>query len=127
MILLNYGHPLTEEQVARVAALAGETPEMRSLAAHADRSRPMKELARELVDAAELTSAEWQTVTLLVNPPGLVPLALALVAEMHGRCGYFPAILNIRPATGTIQLYEVAEIVSLQQLRDEARVRRNDA
>ncbi len=53
------------------------------------------------------------------------PLALALIAELHGRCGYFPPILNIRPAPGALPpSYDVAEIVNLQALRDTARGRR---
>ncbi|MFN3763696.1 MAG: CRISPR-associated protein Csx15, partial [Anaerolineae bacterium] len=49
----------------------------------------------------------------------------ALLAELHGRCGYFPAMLRVRPVPGsTPPRYEVAEIVNLQMLREEARKRR---
>jgi hypothetical protein len=57
-----------------------------------------------------------------VNPPALAPLALALIAELHGRCGGFPAMLNVRPVAGAIPTrYEVAEVVNLQTVRDAAR------
>ena len=125
MILLNYAHPLTEAQRAQVAALAGAEPQVRDIPAHVDRSLPLARVAAALADAAALTAEAWQTEPLLLNPPALAPVALALVAELHGRCGYFVPILNVRPIVGaTPPRYEVAEIVALQQLRDDARGRR---
>lgn len=124
-LLLNYAHPLTEAQHAQTVALLGAEPELRELAAHADRSRPIAEVARELADAAGLSTSEWQTTPLVLNPPALAPLALALIAELHGRCGGFPAILNVRPVESSLPTrYEVAEVVNLQALREAARTRR---
>jgi hypothetical protein len=61
----------------------------------------------------------------LVNLPALAPAAAALLAELHGRMGYFPAIVRIRPVAGsTPPAYEVAEIINLQAVRDAARERR---
>jgi hypothetical protein len=125
LLLLNYAHPLAEAQLALIDALLGETPEVRDIAVQADRARPIAEVARELADASGLSTLEWQTLEVIVNPPGLAPLALALIAELHGRSGHFPAILNIRPvARATPVRYEVAEIVDAQALRDAARERR---
>lgn len=87
--------------------------------------RPLVEVARELAEAAGLAPREWQTLPLVINPPALAPAALTLMAELHGRCGYFPPILNIRPvANSTPPRYEVAEIVNLQAIRDTARTLR---
>jgi hypothetical protein len=78
-----------------------------------------------LADEAGLSPAEWQTLSLLVNPPSLNFIAVALLAELHGRCGYFPAHLRIRPVQGSIPpQYEVAEVLDLQSVRDAARNRR---
>ncbi|GAB4444707.1 MAG: CRISPR-associated protein Csx15 [Chloroflexi bacterium OHK40] len=125
ILLLNYTHPLTPAQREQGAALLGEVPELRELATHVDRACPLVEVARELADAAGLTPEGWQTTPLVLNPPPLAPLALALIAELHGRCGGFAALLNLRPVAGsTPTRYEVAEIVNLQVLRETARRRR---
>jgi hypothetical protein len=125
LLLLNYSHPLTEAQLAQAGALAGEPLEVRDIAVQIDRARPIADVADELAEAAKLAPDEWQTLGLILNPPGLAPLALALIAELHGRSGHFPVILNIRPvADTTLILYEVAELVNLQALRDVARTQR---
>ena len=125
IVLLNYTHPLTSGQLAQVAALLGEPPDQRRIAVQVDRARPLAEVAAELADAAALGPAEWQTSALLINPPALAPVALALAAELHERCGYFPAMLNVRPIAGANPpRYEIAEVVNLQAIRDLARTRR---
>ena len=125
MLLLNFAHPLTAPQRAQLAALLGAAPDVREIPTQADRTRPIGSVAAELVAAVGLSAVDWQTIPLLINPPGLAPLALAVLAEIHGRCGYFPALVNLRPVAGAVPpQYEVAEIVSLQTLRDTARTRR---
>jgi hypothetical protein len=124
-IILNYSHPLTDEQKEQIRAIVPGEHEIRVIAHHADRQRPMEEIAIELVEAAKLTSDQWQTQPLIINPPALAPLALTLIAEIHGRSGYFPPVLNIRPIEGALPpRYEVAEILNLQAIRDTARNRR---
>jgi hypothetical protein len=61
-------------------------------------------------------------VLLLVNPPSLNFIAVALLAELHGRMGDFPPCLRMRPVAGTIPpRYEVAEILDLQTFRERER------
>ena len=125
VLLLNFAHPLTEEQMQQLAALLGETPTVQVIPTQADRSRPLSQAAADLAAAAGLSALEWQTLALVVNPPGLAPLAVTLMAEIHGRCGYFPLLVNIRPVAASLPArYEVAEVVNLQQVRDQARTRR---
>lgn len=125
MIVLNYSHPLTEQQIAHIAAIIGERPLVRAIDSQIDRERPLAEVAVELADAAGLTPDEWQTTPLLINPPALAPLAIVVLAEIHGRAGGFPAMLNVRPVAGSIPTrYEVAEILNLQAIRETARRRR---
>lgn len=125
MIVLNYAHPLTDAQLAHIATLLGDAPAVRDIASQVDRSQPLADVARDLAEAARLTPRDWQTLPLVINPPALAPVALALLAEVHGRCGHFLPVLNIRPvANSTPPRYDVAEIVNLQALRDAARQRR---
>lgn len=125
LLLLNYGHALGEGVLAAVVRICGTEPEVRELASQADRQRPLADVARELADAVGLSSRAWETTPLILNPPALAPLTLALIAELHGRCGGFPAILNVRPVAGSVPTrYEVAEVLNLQALREAARARR---
>lgn len=126
MILLNFSHPLTAEQRAAVERLAGR-PIARSCAAmpQFDHSATFAEQIRALADAAGLSPEEWQTLPLLVNLPGYAPGAAALLAEIHGRAGHFPAIIRLRPVAGsTPTVYEVAELINLQAVREAARMAR---
>lgn len=90
-----------------------------------DHVRPFAEQVNALADALGLSSTQWQTEPILVNLPALAPIAAVLIAELHGRMGYFPAIFRVRPvADSTPPVYEVAEIINLQAVRDMARERR---
>lgn len=125
MLILNYAHPFTDEQLAQLSNILQSIPEVCPLQCHVDRTRPLSDIARELADATGLTPDEWQTTPLVVNLPALSPVAAALLAELHGRCGYFLPVLNIRPIPDTLPpRFEVAEILNLQALRDSARTHR---
>ncbi|HLH23117.1 MAG TPA: CRISPR-associated protein Csx15 [Chloroflexota bacterium] len=126
MIVLNFAHPLTARQQSEIAALLGEAVErVVEVASQVDVQQPLAPQAAALADACGLSAAEWQTLPLLVNPPSLNFLALALLAELHGRCGYFPAHLRLRPVQrASPPRYEVAEVLDLQPIRDGARQRR---
>jgi hypothetical protein len=78
-----------------------------------------------LADSADLTSEQWQTQPILVVLPSLNYAAAALLAELHGRMGYFPSIVRLRPVKDALPpRYELAEIIDLQALRASARKRR---
>jgi hypothetical protein len=126
MIILNFSHPLTPDQVSRIEALAGQpVTEVRHVPAQFDHEQPFAPQVVALTDACNLSPAEWQTTPLLVNPPSLNLIAVALLAELHGRCGYFPTVLRLRPVPGsTPPRFEVAELVNLQAVRDAARQKR---
>jgi len=125
MLLLNYSHPLTTEQLAQLAQLLGAEPEVRRIAVQIDQAQPLAAQVGALADAAGLTPDDWQTTPLIVNLPGFAPAAAALLAELHGRCGGFPTMLRLRPLPdSTPTAYEVAEVINLQTLRERARLRR---
>ncbi|HXF60000.1 MAG TPA: CRISPR-associated protein Csx15 [Caldilineaceae bacterium] len=126
MILINFSHPLTPAQVAQIEALAGRAIErLIQRPVQFDEQQPFAPQVQTLVDGVALTPEEWQTLPLLVVLPSLNFIAAALLAELHGRMGYFPPVVRTRPAAGqTPRVYEVAEILDLQQIREEARKRR---
>ena len=53
-------------------------------------------------------------------------LAAALLAVLHGRIGHFPAVARLTRAPGPVARFAVAEIVNLQELREESRHNRQD-
>jgi hypothetical protein len=126
MILLNFSHPLTPEQLQRTEELSGQPVErVMDIPTQFDHDQPIAEQVADLVDGIGLSAVEWQTTPLIVNPPGYAPAAVALLAELHGRIGHFPAVLRLRPVAESMPLrYEVAEVIDLQVARDEARRRR---
>jgi hypothetical protein len=126
MLLLNFSHPITTAQRSQIEELTGRQIE-HSLGTMAQFDHAIAFGARTvaLVDQVGLTPAEWQGVPLLVNLPGFAPAAACLLAELHGRIGHFPAIVRLKPVLNTTPTeYEVAEIVNLQTLREQARLRR---
>jgi hypothetical protein len=126
MLLLNFTHPLTDAQLATIEALSGQAVErVIDAPAQFDNGQPFAEQAAALADEAGLSSQAWQTVPLLINMPSLSIIAATLLAELHGRMGYFPTVLRMRPVPGsTPPRFEVAELVNLQAVREAARERR---
>ena len=126
MILLNFAHPLTDEHLKQIEALTGQSIErVIEVGSQIDSQQPLAPQVAALADQAGLSLTEWQMLPLLVNPPALNFSAVTLLAELHGRCGYFPAHLRMRPVQGALPpRYEVAEILDLHVVREEARQRR---
>jgi hypothetical protein len=126
MILLNFSHPLTDDHRAQLETLTGQTIErVVEIDSQIDPQQPLAPQITVMVDECGLSPAEWQTLPLLINPPSLNFIAVTLLAELHGRCGYFPAHLRMRPVQGSLpSQYEVAEVLNLQAARDAARARR---
>jgi len=126
MILLNFAHPLTNDHLKQIESLTGQPIErVIEIGSQIDPQQPLVPQVAELADRAGLSLAEWQTLPLLINPPALNFSAVTLLAELHGRCGYFPAHLRMRPVQGALPpRYEVAEILDLHIVRDEARQKR---
>ncbi len=123
MIVLNFSHPLTEEQKIQIEAITGEkVEEIRQLKVSFDNGRSFVPQVKELVEQCGFSTEEWQTERIIVVPPSLNFIAVTLIAELHGRMGYFPPIVRLRPVEGAVPpKFEVAEIIDLQTVRDRAR------
>jgi hypothetical protein len=90
-----------------------------------DNDRPFSEQIEALAGTIPLESDRLQSEPILINLPSLNYIAVGLVAWLNGRMGYFPAILRLKGNTDiTPMVYEVAEIINLQSLRDLSRRKR---
>jgi len=131
MLILNFAHPLTDDHVRAIEARTGQKPKQVIVVnSQIDTQQPLAPQIAAMADAAELSPAQWQTEPILINPPALNFSAVTLLAELHGRMGYFPPVLRLRPAVGpdgqriVPPRFEVAEIINLQAIRDKARQKR---
>ncbi len=123
MILLNFSHPITEAQLDQLSGLIGEAPDrLLSAMPQFDDQQPFAPQLAALFAQIDLTPTEWQSEPILVVLPSLNFIAGLLLAELHGRMGYFPPIVRTRPAVDALpRRYEVAEIIDLQGVREQAR------
>ena len=123
MIIVNFSHPITPSQRLQVEAMTSRTVErVIDVKTQFVEARAFAPQAAELVDAAHLTADEWQALPILVNLPSMSIIATLVIANIHGRAGFFPAVMRIRPIVGSnVRKFEVAEILDLQGIRDTAR------
>jgi hypothetical protein len=126
MILINLSHPLSEAQQQQIESLTGQSiNRLIEQMARFDTTQPFAAQVTALVDGLGLAPAEWQQEPLVLVPPSLNFGAAALLAELHGRCGYFPPIVRTSPIPNSLPpKYEVAEVINLQAMRDAARMKR---
>jgi len=126
VVIVNFSHPLTESQVAAFENLSRQYVErVLVVPTHCDVIRPFAEQAVALVDGAGLSCREWQSSRLVIVPPSLAAIACLVLAEIHGRAGYFVPVVRLRPRAGAVPpVFEVAEILDVQGQRESARTRR---
>ncbi|PWH13633.1 MAG: hypothetical protein DDG59_14025 [Anaerolineae bacterium] len=126
MIILNFSHPLTEQQLTQIQQMVSEPIErVIPLAVHFDNTLSFLPQLEKLMRQIPIQAEEWQSLSILVNPPSLNFITALVLAELHGRMGYFPPILRLRPVEGALPpRYEVAEVLNLQQVREAARKQR---
>lgn len=126
MLILNFSHPLSSEQIAQIEQLSEKRVEqVFDIPVQFENDQPFLPQLEALMNLIPLTGIQLQTAQILVNPPSLNFITALLLAELHGRMGYFPPITRLRPRPGSLPpVYEVAEILNLQTVRDDARRRR---
>ena len=127
MILINFAHSLTSEHLKQIEGLTNQSVyRVIEIPADIDPQNGIHPQVVDLIEQTGLSSTEWQTYPLLINPPSLNFIAITLLAELHGRCGYFPAHLRMRPVEGSVPIeYEAAEILNLQGIRGTSRIARS--
>ena len=126
MILFNFSHPLLPAQLDRIAELSGGSVErVIEVDSQVDPQTPLAPQVSAMANRCGLSPVEWQTLPMLIVLPSLNFSAALLLAEIHGRAGHFPTIVRIKPmSNGIATVYEVAELINLQTVRDDARQQR---
>lgn len=127
MILLNLSHPLTQAQREQIKTLTDTniTQEIH-IPAQFDHQQNFDTQLANLMSKITLSADEWQSVPIMVNLPSLNFIAALLLAELHGRMGYFPPCIRLRPIKDALPpRFEVAEILNLNVIRENARKTRS--
>src|SRR5690554_5179160 len=98
MILLNFAHPVTLEQKEQIEALLGQKIEkVFHVPVQFDHNAAYVPQLANVMEQLPLTSQELQGSPILVNLPSFNAIAALVLAELHGRMGYFPPIVRMRP------------------------------
>ena len=126
MIIVNFAHPLRDDQVARIGQLCeADVSRVVGVGTQFDHARGYAEQVAELVAKAGLSPNEWQMERLVIVPPSLAAIACLVVAEIHGRAGYFVPIVRLSPRPNTVPpVFDVAEVLHVAGQREAARSRR---
>ena len=121
MLIVNFSHPLTPEQVDELSVqLGAPLDQIITVPTQLDHEQAFVPQVRALLAAIGLPPDQWQQVVIV--PPAFSPITAVLLAVLHGWLGYFPPIVRLRPVPGSIPpRFAVAEVISLHDLRDAAR------
>ena len=126
MLIFNFSHPLTQEQLSQIEILAQQKiNRVQEIKTQFDHQQQFVPQLAGLVDKLSLSKDEFQSLPIIINLPSFNIIACLVLAELHGRMGYFPPVIRLRPVEGIIPpKFEVAEIINLQKVRDIARDKR---
>jgi hypothetical protein len=127
MIIVNFGHPLGDAQLAALRELLPneQVNGIKEVRCQVDQEQSFADQAAALVEQVGFTPTDWQHTPFVVVPPGLAPLACALLACIHGRCGYFPVVVRLKPRAGSAPpVFVPAEVLDLAKLREQSRALR---
>lgn len=126
MNILNFSHPLKPEHLDRIAELIGRKADnVIDVPVQFDVETDFVEQTVQMINRLNITPESWQNDAWLIVPPSLNYIAAIVLAEVHGRMGHFPAVVRLKPVQGAlVTTYEVAEIINLEAVRQDARKRR---
>lgn len=125
MLALNFSHPLTETNITELCTIVGiDSLEVRNIKVQLTLNDPFVPQVKAIVDSVGLTPTEWQTEQIIINLPGMSPATAILLAELHGKMGYFPTIMRLSSTQVAPPVFSVVEVIGLQNVRNEARKER---
>ena len=126
MKLINFSHPLTSEQLAQITDIIKTTVSVvAEINPQFDVEQAFAPQVADLLDSLNIQTPAWQLETWLIVLPALNTIASVLLAELHARMGHFPSIVRLCPTHHNFSThYIVAEIVDLERVRQNARMRR---
>ena len=123
--MINFGHPLSAESLALISDMCDCTlSQIVDVKVQVSQDAPFSPQIASIMDSVPLTPHQWQTSPFLVILPGLAAAAGCILAEIHGRCGYFPTICRLKPVGGPPPKFEPAELIGLSSVRELAREKR---
>lgn len=121
MILINFSHALSEPAREAVRLLYRTDFNVIPVPVQLDLNQSIEQQMMDLVDTIPLTQTQWETEQILVVLPALSAAAFAAAAILHGRMGYWPAVLALKQVSG---VWDFGQIVDGQNLRAIARQHR---
>ena len=90
MLLLNFSHPITPEQLTSIHTITSQNNsstnsehhiDIRNIRAQFNVQQPFAPQIAALVDSCGLDATTWQTAPILINPPGYAPATVTLLAD----------------------------------------------
>jgi len=129
MIIVNFSHPLRDDQLTAISAPAGasivQVVELLESTCQFDQQAPFRAQARALLAGAGISPGDWARPVgelVVTVPPSLSAITCLVMAEMHARLGYFPPIVRLAPRPRAMPVvFDVAEVIDLQGHADEVR------
>jgi hypothetical protein len=126
MIIINFSHPLSQAQLKTIEQLTRfPIDNVYDVPVQFDPDQSFTTEIEALMADFPVDSKTLQTEPILICLPSLNFIAAMLIAWLHGKTGYFPAIIRLKRQSDVLPpIFEVAEVINLQALRDQAREQR---
>jgi hypothetical protein len=127
-LIINFsGHPVLPGQQKDIGQMMHwQTPEVITVSlGNVAEDHHFVSTIEKAVEKVALSPEEWQSTPLVVIAAGYTAVWSVVLAELHGRLGYFPDVVRLRPAsTASNEKFEVAEILNLREVRHNSRDKR---